>query len=250
MGLIGGKFGYRLLKAIQAGNKFSSQSVSAAPAATDVVLFFGDDFFDLIKGKTVIDFGCGAGNFSVEMAQNGAAKVIGIDIRDGQLQHGEKTAARHGVSDCCVFTRTSDEPADVIISKDAFEHYEDPAEILRIMAALIKPDGYVLASFGPTWLHPYGGHLFSVFPWSHLIFTEKAQMRWRSDFKTDGAARFSEVAGGLNQMTIARFERIVADSPFRLEWLDTVPIKGIGLLKSRLFRELGASLVRCRLSLS
>jgi hypothetical protein len=67
-------------------------------------------------------------------------------------------------------------------------------------------------SFGPTWHHPYGGHLFSVFPWAHLIFSEKALTRWRSDLRDDGATRFGEVAGGLNQMTIRRFEELVADS--------------------------------------
>ncbi|HYR25379.1 MAG TPA: hypothetical protein VEQ09_06090, partial [Aquabacterium sp.] len=53
----------------------------------------------------------------------------------------------------------------------------------------------------------------------------------------------------LNQLTIAQFERIVADSPFRIEWLDTVPIRGIGLLRSRWLREWGSSLVRCKLVL-
>ncbi len=71
------------------------------------------------------------------------------------------------------------------------------------MASLLKPSGFALVEFGYTWFHPYGGHLFSVFPWAHLIFTEKSLIRWRSDFKTDGATRFQEVAGGLNQMTIA-----------------------------------------------
>jgi hypothetical protein len=58
------------------------------------------------------------------------------------------------------------------------------------MRRMIKPDGCVIAAFGPTWFHPLGGHLFSVFPWAHLIFTERALIRWRSDFKTDGATRF------------------------------------------------------------
>lgn len=75
-----------------------------------------------------------------------------------------------------------------------------------MMSALLEPKGEVIASFGPTWYHPLGGHLFSVFPWAHLLFSEKALLRWRSDFKTDGATHFGEVAGGLNQMTVDRFE--------------------------------------------
>jgi len=50
-------------------------------------------------------------------------------------------------------------------------------------------------------------------------------MRWRSEFKTDGATRFQEVAGGLNQMTIHKFEGLVADSPFRIATMELVPIR-------------------------
>jgi hypothetical protein len=115
------------------------------------------------------------------------------------------------------------------------------------MARLLKPKGFVLAAFGPTWLHPYGGHLFSVFPWSHLIFTEAAQIRWRSDFKTDGATKFSEVAGGLNQMTIAHFKHLVETSHLSFEWLETVPIRGLHILKLPFLQEFGSSIVRCKL---
>jgi hypothetical protein len=115
------------------------------------------------------------------------------------------------------------------------------------MASLLKPEGFILASFGPTWLHPRGGHLFSVFPWAHLIFTEKALIRWRSEFKSDGATRFSEVEGGLNQLTIRTFECLVEGSPCKIEWLETIPIRGLKFLRHHLLREWGTSLVRCKL---
>lgn len=102
-------------------------------------------------------------------------------------------------------------------------------------------------SFGPTWRHPLGGHLFSVFPWAHLMFSEQALIRWRSTFKTDGATRFSEVAGGLNQMTIARFERLIADSPLQFASLELVPIKKLRPFHNRVTREFTTAVVRCRL---
>lgn len=249
MGFIGGQIGYKFLQFIAPRDKFSKDTIVNKPLDTKTRQFFGDSFFKDVEGKTVIDFGCGSGNQSIEIAQQGAAKVIGIDIQEHRLEIGKKTAKQLGVDDRCVFTTKTNELADIIISKDAFEHFADPAEILQIMSTLLKPKGYILASFGPTWLHPYGGHLFSVFPWSHLIFTEKSQIRWRSDFKTDGATRFSEVEGGLNQLTIAKFEQLVSDCPLRIEWLETVPIKGIPLFKTKLFREIGSSIVRCKLSL-
>ena len=108
----------------------------------------------------------------------------------------------------------------------------------------------MLAAFGPTWYHPYGGHLFSVFPRAaHLVFTERALLRWRADFKTDGATRFEEVEGGLDRMTIRRFERLVAASPVRCARLEPVPIRGwTPLVRSRLTREALTATVRCELA--
>lgn len=249
MGIIGGRAGYALLRLIAPRSAARSDETIDEESGTKLEQFFGNDFLDLIRGKTIIDFGCGNGSQSVEMAQTGAAKVIGIDIQAERLLRGRQTAERFNVSDRCVFATETSELADIIISKDAFEHFSDPASVLDIMAKLVKPSGFVLAAFGPTWMHPYGGHLFSVFPWSHLIFSEGAQIRWRSDFKTDGATRFNEVAGGLNQLTIAHFKRLVEQSQFRFEWLETVPIKGIRLLKAPVLQEIGSSIVRCKLVL-
>jgi SAM-dependent methyltransferase len=143
-------------------------------------------------------------------------------------------------------TRTA-EPAVVITAIDSFEHFDDPGEVLEQMRRLLKPSGCVLAAFGPTWYHPLGGHLFSVFPWAHLVFTEEALLRWRADFKTDGATRFAEVAGGLNQMTIKRFERVVGQSAFRFAEFETVPIRKLRPVGNRLTREFTTAVVRCRL---
>jgi hypothetical protein len=86
-----------------------------------------------------------------------------------------------------------------------------------------------------------------VFPWAHLLFSEKALVGWRSTFKTDGATRFSEVAGGLNQMTIARFEKLVAASPLKFSAIELVPIKKLQRFHNRLTREFATAIVRCRL---
>ena len=141
----------------------------------------------------------------------------------------------------------TEEPADLIVSLDSFEHFADPGDILSTMDALLKPGGEVIASFGPTWYHPLGGHLFSVFPWAHLIFSEQALIRWRSDFKTDGATKFGEVSGGLNQMTIRKFEKLIPASPFTISKLDLVPIRKLRPAHNRLTREFTTALVRCKM---
>jgi len=134
----------------------------------------GESVFAEARAKTVLDFGCGNGLESIELAQRGAARVFGIDIRENVLEKARQNARRAGVQDICEFGTEVREPVDVIVSVDCFEHFADPEAILREMGSLLKPAGAVFVSFGPTWYHPYGGHLFSVFPWAHLIFSEKA----------------------------------------------------------------------------
>jgi len=107
----------------------------------------------------------------------------------------------------------------------------------------------VYVVFGPPWYHLLAGHLFSVFPWAHLLFTEGALIRWRSDFKRDGAKGFNEVEGGLNLMTVRRFERLVQQSRFRFERFETVPIRKLRMFFTPLTREFCTSMVRCTLAL-
>lgn len=212
-------------------------------------ILLGEAAVNSLPGKVVIDFGCGEGMEAIEIAKAGAARVIGIDIRESILQVARRNAAQAGVPESlCSFAQKTDQLADAIVSIDAFEHFEDPGLILKLMHGLLKPGGECLISFGPTWYHPLGGHLFSVFPWAHLVFSERAMIQWRSAFKTDGATRFCEVEGGLNQMTIRRFEKIVAASPFQgAGTIETVPIRKLRPLHNPLTREFTSALVRCRL---
>src|SRR5262249_39707109 len=150
----------------------------------------GPSIWEELAGKVVVDFGCGTGAEAVAMAQRGAAHVVGIDIRESVLNQARQAAVRAGVRERCTFTTEIDDQADRVVSLDAFEHFADPGHILYLMRQLLKDDGQALIAFGPTWYHPRGGHTFSVFPWAHLLFTEKSLLRWRADFKSDGATRF------------------------------------------------------------
>jgi SAM-dependent methyltransferase len=237
------------LKAIAPPSHLLERQQEPKPYKSKLLDFFSQIFYEKIQRKSVIDFGCFIGLQAMDMAGKEAGKVIGIDIQDKWLVMARNLAAARGLSDRCAFCKETTEKADVIISKDAFEHFADPAQILWQMSQLLKTEGYVQAAFGPLWYHPYGGHLFSVFPWAHLIFTEKALIRWRSHLRSDGARRFKEVGGGLNLMTIKKFLSFVDSSPFQVKNFEPVPIKGISLLKMRVIREFGSSIVRCTLVL-
>ncbi len=224
-------------------------SGNAYSGKVKVRALLGDQLFDELRTKIVIDFGCGESDDAIALAKNHARRVIGIDIRESVLDQARRKARCHSVDRTCYFCTHTEEQADAIISVDSFEHFADPEAILLTMARLLKPGGSLYASFGPTWYHPLGGHLFSVFPWAHLLFSEKALIRWRSDIRDDGATRFGEVEGGLNQLTIARFEKLVKQSPFVVDFIEVVPIRRLRLFHNRLTREFTTSIVRCKLTL-
>ena len=247
MGIVGGGIGYRLLRSISSDGETGYLDGSAYINRSKTEALFGRGIWNELAGKVVIDFGCGTGAETVEIAQRGAARVIGLDIRERVLDQARVAARKAGVTDRCVFTTATDERADIVLSMDSFEHFDDPAGILVRMERLVKDDGKVLIEFGPPWYHPLGGHLFSVFPWAHLIFSERALIRWRSDFRSDGAKKFCEIDGGLNQMTLRRFKRIVAESPFEFETFEAVPIRRTRPFSNFLTREFLTSIVRCRL---
>ncbi|MDP1931800.1 MAG: class I SAM-dependent methyltransferase [Gammaproteobacteria bacterium] len=255
-GIIGGYFGYILLK------KFGRhamapdyQDATSYEGLSKLEVLFGKDVWQEIRDKAVIDYGCGHGKEAIEIALRGARKVIGTDTWAQALVKANENARKAGVTDICEFTdlakrqQNLEDPlaADVIFSLDAFEHYNNPKWILQHMRSLLKEGGRVRICFGPLWLHPYGGHLFSIFPWSHLLFTERAQIRWRSDFKTDGATQFHEVDGGLNQMTIHQFRTLVDDSDFTVEEFAPVPIRKLRWMHFPFTREFTTSVVRCTL---
>ena len=247
MGFIGGKLGYRILKAVSDDGETGYMDGSVYDNKSKIATLLGENIWDETRDKVVIDFGCGTGAESVEIAEHGAKKVIGVEIQEKRLQAARERAAKHGVADRCIFTTTPTEPADVIVSLDSFEHFDDPAEILRVMHNMLSPTGSVITAFGPTWYHPLGGHLVSVFPWAHLIFTERALIMWRSTVRSDGATCFREVEGGLNQMTIRRFEKLVAESPFRFAEFEARPIHKLKPIACRLTREFTTAIVRCKL---
>jgi len=238
---------YQILKRVARVNGSSGTTGEAYAGKNKLKILLGEQLLADLKGKVVVDFGCGEGAEAVELAKAGVSKVIGVDIRESALQRARQGARDAGLAEQCEFCQVPTEQAHAIVSLDSFEHFEQPGHILQIMFDLLTPGGFVVTSFGPTWYHPYGGHLFSVFPWAHLIFEEKALIQWRSEIRNDGATRFSEVEGGLNQMTIRRFEHLVQESPFHLERLEPVPIRKLSAVHNSLTREFTTAIVRAKL---
>lgn len=87
-------------------------------------------------GISVIDIGSGPGHFSVDLARNGAARVLGVDFADGMLEIARKRAEVEGVTASCEFVRADflDLPAtevfDYAVVMGVMDYIEDPAKMV------------------------------------------------------------------------------------------------------------------------
>ena len=172
-------------------------------------------------GKTVLDVGSGLGGPAFFLAERGAGRVLGVDIvaRDIQFARAKLAGEFAALADRVSFTQIrdlddlGDATFDLIVSRDSFEHYADPAAILAAMLRHLAPGGRLAIGFGPLWKSPYGGHItyMTRLPWAHLLFPERVILRERRHFFPDQeASAFGEIVGGLNQMTLARFNALIA----------------------------------------
>tara|TARA_R110002049_G_scaffold1062_22_gene8066 strand:+ start:9277 stop:9996 length:720 start_codon:yes stop_codon:yes gene_type:complete len=104
-----------------------------------------------LRGKSVLDIGCGGGILSESMASAGAT-VTGIDMAPGPLAvarlHQQETGVDVTYCQSTAEAFAAEHPAefDVVTCLEMLEHVPDPAAVIRSCAELVKPDGHVFFS--------------------------------------------------------------------------------------------------------
>lgn len=171
------------------------------------------DLEEIVRGKRVLDFGCGHGDQAAALAERYGCEVTGLEIVPSTLQ-----TAREKHPHIRFIDKLDSARYDVIISLNAMEHFTDPMEVLRSMRQAVTRDGLILVTFGPPWYAPYGSHMhfFCKIPWLQLWFPEEAVMSVRANWKHDGAKRYEDVEGGLGKMSLRKFERVTRESGLKI----------------------------------
>ncbi|MDR3482440.1 MAG: bifunctional 2-polyprenyl-6-hydroxyphenol methylase/3-demethylubiquinol 3-O-methyltransferase UbiG [Burkholderiaceae bacterium] len=104
-----------------------------------------------LRGKKVLDIGCGGGILSESMAQRGA-DVTGIDLGEKALKVADLHSLETGIAIryelIAAEALAAREPAsfDVVTCMEMLEHVPDPAAIVQACATLVKPGGHVFFS--------------------------------------------------------------------------------------------------------
>ncbi|MFN4264923.1 MAG: bifunctional 2-polyprenyl-6-hydroxyphenol methylase/3-demethylubiquinol 3-O-methyltransferase UbiG [Aquabacterium sp.] len=105
-----------------------------------------------IRGKRVVDVGCGGGILAESMARRGA-DVLGIDLSDRPLKVAQLHAMEAGVANIdyrsvAVEALAAEQPAsfDVVTCMEMLEHVPDPTSVVQACMNLVKPGGWVFFS--------------------------------------------------------------------------------------------------------
>ncbi len=106
-----------------------------------------------VRGKHVLDVGCGGGILAEAMARRGAAQVLGIDLAVKPLKVAQLHALDGGVGnvdyrEMAVEALAAERAAafDLVTCMEMLEHVPDPASVVRACAALVQPGGQVFFS--------------------------------------------------------------------------------------------------------
>jgi SAM-dependent methyltransferase len=213
-----------------------------------------------LRGKRVLDFGCGTGALSLLAAHAGAASVEGIDLLPGDIQIAEArlpheqdlpVEPRFRVAPDAEHIDAPDDAYDVVLCFDVVEHIMAYRSIIPEWKRVLAPGGRVLIWWQPYY-HPYGHHLHSMIPvpWVHAIFSKRTlsetchriyelpeyqHRTWDLDEHGNPlpiSDEGPETLGGVNGLTIRRFERLCRDSGFRLTRAEPHGFGGPRLVRS------------------
>ena len=176
-----------------------------------------------IRGKRVLEIGCGRGAFSHLLSKDYGCDVVGVDIVEREwdsyrsfpgLDLRVLDVSEEGHDDIGQF--------DLIYSSSVWEHMRHPFAALKGAKQLLKRDGRFFLSAnlyrGPRASHRYREVFF---PWPHLLFTDDVF----EEFYLHIGKRPNKPAW-VNKLTYPQYEHYFRMLGLRAEdlWFSTLPM--------------------------
>ena len=104
-----------------------------------------------IKGKRILDVGCGGGILCESLALEGA-EVVGIDLAEAGLEVAKLHLLESGLDvnyqkiTAEEFAESNAETFDIVTCMEMLEHVPEPSSIIKSCSKLVKPQGRVFFS--------------------------------------------------------------------------------------------------------
>lgn len=117
-----------------------------------------------LRGKTVIDFGCGTGIFTFLLEQYYPSKIVGIDLSEEMLKIAtakaeiKKSSAQFVLGDASKLTNCFNEQFDLVFSSTTTHYLTDLPELFRNLRNILKQNGTCILSI----IHPVYSALYPI----------------------------------------------------------------------------------------
>ncbi|MGE4132877.1 MAG: class I SAM-dependent methyltransferase [Bdellovibrionales bacterium] len=113
-----------------------------------------------VRGKKILDAGCGAGYLAISMARDGA-EVIGVDLSQKMIQEAaslaleKKSTARFRVDSCEELGTVPDASIDILVSNYVLMDLPNLQNAVNSIYRVLTPRGVAVCVIG----HPFGSEL-------------------------------------------------------------------------------------------
>lgn len=196
-----------------------------------------------IRGKVVLDAGCGLGGKTVFFAEKEPAKITGVDIDPKRIEAAVAFAKRKG-KEFIDFKVASiaelpfpDDTFDLIFLNDVVEHISRELlfNALCECKRVLKKGGRICLEF-PPWESFEAAHLYDYIsmPWCQLIFSDETMIEYVKNGpqkSTMGTLSSVEHYLELNRIRINEFDQLADKAGLNVSFFRRRMIKNVSLLE-------------------
>lgn len=179
-----------------------------------------------VKGKSVLDLGCGAGEMSRYLASLGAKSVLGIDISKNMIKEAKLSTNYENVKfKICALEDINKikDKFDVVYSSLAFHYVQDYQKLMQDISGMLNENGILVFSqehpLSTSTIYPQSGQKYievegkRYFLLSDYNNTSKREMHWNIDNVVKYHRNFEVLINGIIEagMNILEVRESTAD---------------------------------------